>query len=269
MLRLRALLAIASAFAVYPSVSLAGESVGFYASGKLKGGVPLPEEGKHHYLVMRARCYEDGDRAHNYYGHPNTVRAVQEAAKKVRTTYLGAPKVAVGELSNRRGGKIPHHLSHQNGLDVDVYFLQRPDVEVCEHYAKVFEVRRRGEWQLHEDFDVPMNWALVSAFAERRDVKRIFIGGLIRQELAAYAKKNIPRRERRRTLKKLHASFCKAPPGVNMGTYKNNRCPHDDHIHVRFKCPKDSDQCRERRKPRRKERARLVRPHDDALASAR
>jgi murein endopeptidase len=33
-----------------------------------------------------------------------------------------APRVVIGDLSRRGGGPIDEHVSHQNGLDVDVYY---------------------------------------------------------------------------------------------------------------------------------------------------
>ncbi|MFA6028574.1 MAG: penicillin-insensitive murein endopeptidase [Elusimicrobiota bacterium] len=34
----------------------------------------------------------------------------------------GGPPMKVGDISNRKGGQIDRHKSHQNGLDVDIYF---------------------------------------------------------------------------------------------------------------------------------------------------
>lgn len=37
-----------------------------------------------------------------------------------------APRLGIGDLSRRRGGPFgPRHASHQNGLDVDVYYPRR------------------------------------------------------------------------------------------------------------------------------------------------
>jgi hypothetical protein len=41
----------------------------------------------------------------------------------------------------------------------------------------------------------------------------------------------------------LKTPFCRGGGGVG---YEGNRCPHDDHLHVRFRCPADSPTCRGR-----------------------
>jgi murein endopeptidase len=47
------------------------------------------------------------------------LRVVREYA----AAHPGAPRLGIGDLSRRHGGYFgPRHVSHQNGLDVDVYF---------------------------------------------------------------------------------------------------------------------------------------------------
>ena len=240
-----------------------GESVGYYSNGTLTGGQAVPANGPNHYLIFPAPCYRkrplgpaypDKSRADNFFGHPNTVAAVLDAAKLTRARYPKAPRVPVGELSNRVGSSIRRHLSHQNGLDVDVYFLREPDgpgklpVPHCQDGPSYEAKSSRGVWQVTPDFRRDWNWALITAFALRHDVKRIFIGGLLKQELGRWARANkVPKRERKRTMAKLHAVLCRPPKGRNINSYRGNFCPHDDHIHVRFRCPKGSGRCRSSR----------------------
>ncbi len=42
-----------------------------------------------------------------------------------RSAHPDAPRVLVGDISLRHGGPIDEHRSHQNGLDVDVYYPRR------------------------------------------------------------------------------------------------------------------------------------------------
>jgi len=226
-------------------------SLGRHAGGALQGGVALKATGPDHYLVYSPHCYRrsplaarypDISRADNFYGHPKVVRAVQSVARAVRARHPEAPRLPVGELSNQKGGLISGHLSHQNGLDVDVYFPRETELARCED-GPTYEVRdpKTKRWHVTADFPRAWSWALVSEFAARRDVKVIFIGGLLRRELASWAKRhNVTRKERKRTLRKLHPVFCRPPKGVKPPFYRGNFCPHDDHIHVRFRCPKNS-----------------------------
>lgn len=223
----------------------------------------LPEQGPNHYLVLTPHCYAkaplsrhypDRARARNFYAHPGVVQAVQDIAEQVRLQLIGAPRLAVGELSNVAGGRIPFHMSHQNGLDVDILYLQRAlpqgtqltPVPLCFDGPR-FEIKGPDGWALRPDFELAWNWALVAAIAQRPDVRSIFVGGVVRRELLAWAKGRAPAAERARVEERLVATWCRPPKGVQMGTFRNNRCPHDDHLHVRFHCPDDSPACTERR----------------------
>ena len=60
------------------------------------------------------------------------VRLVLRIARAHRRANPGAPRVVVGDLSRRRGGDFGArisgglgHASHQNGLDVDIYYPRR------------------------------------------------------------------------------------------------------------------------------------------------
>jgi murein endopeptidase len=56
-----------------------------------------------------------------------TLRVIDEYAVE----HPGAPRVGIGDLSRPHGGEFgpqfggPGHVSHQNGLDVDVYYPRR------------------------------------------------------------------------------------------------------------------------------------------------
>jgi penicillin-insensitive murein endopeptidase len=217
-------------------------AVGHYSRGALRNGIPMPLSGSDHYLLFPAKCSGHA----NHYGHKTVVAATRAAAGRVRKAYPKAPRIPVGDLSHRRGGPIPHHLSHQNGLDVDVYFLRRQAIRPC---AEPPSYERRdpatGRWEVAPDFVANWNWTLAASFARNPGVKTIFIGGLLKRHLGRWAKRHgVSKRERRLTMKKLHAVYCRPPRGIKMDTYRGNLCPHDDHIHVRFHCPRDSKGCR-------------------------
>ena len=243
----------------------AGPVSGTYKAGSLSGGARLADEGKDHYLVFPPRCFTRATSDANAWAHPSVVAAVTEVAHDVRAAFPDAQRVPVGELSAQSGGKIDHHLSHQNGLDVDVCFLRRnvatsslstlsrqPSVATGLLRCKTGPRYERqdpesGRWEDSQDFDRELAWALAARFAARPDVKVIFVGTLLKPELARWARANgVPPKERSRTLAKLYPVFCRAPKGVVLDTYKRNWCPHDDHLHVRFRCPKDSPGCRAR-----------------------
>jgi murein endopeptidase len=56
------------------------------------------------------------------YGNERTIRAVVSILAAYRKAHPHAPRVVIGDISFRHGGPMDDHLSHQNGLDVDVYY---------------------------------------------------------------------------------------------------------------------------------------------------
>jgi penicillin-insensitive murein endopeptidase len=102
-------------------------AIGSPSAGRLERGVRLPAEGEHFFTwdpVQRRRP----NRAWRRYGTDRLVRLVLGVAREHRRANPGAPRMAVGDLSRPRGGDFgPQfgyigHASHQNGLDVDVYY---------------------------------------------------------------------------------------------------------------------------------------------------
>jgi murein endopeptidase len=56
------------------------------------------------------------------YGNERTIRAIVAVTDAYRAANPGAPRVVVGDISREGGGPMDEHVSHQNGLDVDIYF---------------------------------------------------------------------------------------------------------------------------------------------------
>src|SRR5262249_1206709 len=57
------------------------------------------------------------------YGNEHTIRAVVSVIDAYRAANQGAARVVVGDISREGGGPMTdEHVSHQNGLDVDVYY---------------------------------------------------------------------------------------------------------------------------------------------------
>jgi murein endopeptidase len=102
-------------------------AVGDYAAGRLVRGVRLPSEGRHFFTwdpVLR----RSPNRHWRRWGTDDLIRLVLRIAREHRAANPGAPRLAVGDISRPRGGDFgPQfgyigHASHQNGLDVDVYY---------------------------------------------------------------------------------------------------------------------------------------------------
>jgi murein endopeptidase len=56
------------------------------------------------------------------YGTEHTIRTIVSVAAPYRAAHTDAPRLVVGDISREGGGPLDEHVSHQNGLDVDIYF---------------------------------------------------------------------------------------------------------------------------------------------------
>src|SRR4029078_8960516 len=57
------------------------------------------------------------------YGTEHTIRTIVRAAAAYRAAQPDAPRLVIGDISREGGGPMTdEHVSHQNGLDVDIYF---------------------------------------------------------------------------------------------------------------------------------------------------
>ena len=133
MLRLAASLILSAALLWGTSAGAAPQpsvSRGLPWDGSLVGGVLLPAGGPAHFTwdPIRKRT---PNRAWRRWGSDRLVTTVLRTLTGYARAYPWAPPVGLGDLSRRHGGDFgarfgyPGHASHQNGLDVDVYYPRR------------------------------------------------------------------------------------------------------------------------------------------------
>jgi LysM repeat protein len=188
------------------------ESRGQPWDGKLVNGEAMP----------RGEGYEVR-RPQRSYGATHVVTHLQHAIAEVRALFPDVHTLAIGDLSQRGGGKIGDHHSHQSGLDVDVgfYFHRAPA-----GYPDTF-VAANG------DLDLEATWALLTAFTRTTDldtgVQMIFLDYDVQERLYKFA------RQRGTPEADLDAIF-QYPRGKDTLTGIVRHWPHHtDHLHVRFK----------------------------------
>lgn len=105
-----------------PSVAL-----GTPNHGHLRNGVVLPEIGPDH-VTWDPILSAWPNREWRRYGTDTLIRTFLRVAAGYREANPGAPKLVVGDLSRTHGGDFGRrfggigHASHQNGLDIDVYY---------------------------------------------------------------------------------------------------------------------------------------------------
>lgn len=96
-------------------------SVGLPYSGRLVDGTQLPVEGAD-WVTWNPITDSVPNLPHRLYGNERTIRTILSVIGAYRTAQPDLPRVVVGDISFRDGGRMDEHVSHQNGLDVDVYY---------------------------------------------------------------------------------------------------------------------------------------------------
>ena len=108
--------------------------VGLWWAGRLRSGVQLPADGLDWFTwdpVLKRRP----SRGWRRWGTDRLLRTVVDVLAGHRLANPGAPRVGIGDLSRRHGGDFGvrygglGHASHQNGLDVDVYYPRTDRLE--------------------------------------------------------------------------------------------------------------------------------------------
>ncbi|MCK9462293.1 MAG: penicillin-insensitive murein endopeptidase [Proteobacteria bacterium] len=205
-------------------------SIGAPMDGSLAGGAVLPKRGAGFQVMQKTLAR----RAR--FGTDELVRLVEEAAASVRRKDRGA-LLAVADLSQRRGGTLEHHGSHQSGRDVDFAFYMRDATGAPAVPADFVAFDRNGfsvDPPMAFRFDAARNWALVAALlsSKRAEVQWIFVSEHLKRILL------------------LHADASGAAPMLVARARRALRQPgaksHWDHFHVRIRCPADSgESCRD------------------------
>jgi murein endopeptidase len=99
-------------------------SHGLPYAGSLHGGTRLPVDGPD-WITWHPVENRVPNALHRLYGNELTIRKLLAVAAAYRAANPDAPRVLVGDISFRHGGPMEQHRSHQNGLDVDIYYPRR------------------------------------------------------------------------------------------------------------------------------------------------
>ena len=202
-----------------PSTGMAGsQSIGSYTSGCVAGAQALPVNGDGYQVMRLSRK--------RYFGHADLIGFIEYLGRAASAEKLGT--ILVGDLGQARGGPAPSgHRSHQSGLDVDIWFLLSREAG-----QRQLSANERETWNAPSVVDAQTElvdyrqWSLANArvlelAARQADVDRIFVNPSIKRELCA--RKSIGSAE---WLRKIRPWW-----------------KHDDHFHVRLRCPANSPDC--------------------------
>jgi penicillin-insensitive murein endopeptidase len=193
----------------------AAQSIGGFARGCIAGAVELPPEGPGYEVVHLSR--------RRFFGHPETLGYVERLAARAQAS--GLPGLLIGDMAQPRGGPLPYgHASHQTGLDVDIWFTPAPKPPLLPAARETVSLpsmllpnwravnaKRFGNFQV----------SLLRLAATDPLVERIFVNPVIKASLC----RTLPPRD--------HTWLGRLRPWFG----------HDDHFHVRLRCPADSPRC--------------------------
>ncbi len=181
------------------------------------GAVPLPLEGPGYLAVDVTR--------RRHFGHPALVGFIGDLGQTVAERALG--RMLVGDMAQPRGGPMSSgHVSHQGGLDVDVWFrLDQPDLPRAQREG----IPQPPVVDAKTGRPDPARWSdrhaeLIRAAASDPRVSRVFVGAAIKRDLCERAWPD-------RTWLRIVRPW----PG------------HDDHLHIRLRCPVESPACVEQK----------------------
>jgi murein endopeptidase len=194
-------------------------SMGSPNRGKLRNGMPLPEGPAWRLRVHRPRTY----------GAVHTINALVQAFEAWGSKYPDGPKLRIGEISRRTGGRVPPHSSHRSGRDIDIGYIFR-GIDDGEHRWKYMNVR---------NFDAEKNWALVQALVETGQVQTIYISKKLQKLLHKEAQKHLDDAQLAALFEYPHTS---ESPHALIQHWRG----HANHMHVRFKCEPGNRRCRAR-----------------------
>jgi penicillin-insensitive murein endopeptidase len=202
--------------------AFAGPSViGTYSKGCLARAAQLPLDGPH-WEVMRVS-------RNRYWGHPTLIAFIKDLAE--RANQGGWPGLLIGDLGQPRGGPAATgHASHQIGLDVDIWLTPMPasrrytDAERENTAAPSMLKPQTIEVDRH--LFAPATAAFIKRAAEFDQVERIFVNPGIKKALCQSA-------------------------GHDRGWLAKIRPwrGHDEHIHVRLRCPAGETMCEAQEPP--------------------
>lgn len=189
--------------------------IGSYARGCAAGMVALPETGPTWQAMRLSR--------NRNFGHPQMVQFLMDLSVTARDIGFGRG-LYIGDISQPRGGPMTSgHVSHQIGLDADIWMLppRRLDLSAAEREEiSSIPVRSADQRSVTENWTQTHRELLKQAASDPR-VDRIFVAAAVKIEMCKTA-----RRSDRKWLQKIRPV-----------------AGHDTHFHVRLKCPTGARLC--------------------------
>lgn len=187
----------------FPAVGGA-QSLGSPAAGCIAGAQALPLGGEG-YQVLRPQ-------RNRFWGHPRTIAFIEDLGRQAGVAGVGP--LLVGDMSQPRGGPMAFgHGSHQNGLDVDIWFRLPGRPLAADELARPEPVSMVKGTRVNPATWGDSQYRLLKQAAQSSEVERIFVNPPIKAEACRRAGAD-------------RAWLAKLRPWWG----------HDEHFHVRLSC---------------------------------
>ena len=144
--------------------SLGSLSIGRPGNAKLFNGVQLPAD-----PLWQIAPSSDS------WGTVETIDAIRTVITTVCDLFPDTPRLVIGDISDREGGRLKRHQSHQGGQDVDFGYYYK------DGKAPLFAIGTAA------NLDLPRNWALLRAMLTRTDIETILLDTRIQRTIYQYA----------------------------------------------------------------------------------
>lgn len=192
------------------------QSIGKVNRGSLQNAVEVPFDSRYYALNQIAR-----PRERNYATNELYI-AIQKAGCAVYTAYKS--KITFNDISDKDGGPLFPHASHESGRDIDLGFICKRGDERYPCYQVVTE----GNGVV-SDFDPEANWLFVKTLFQVSDVRLLIINQNIVNAIIGWAEANEQDKD---LVKRIKAK-------LNQDTLSN----HITHYHYRVGCAQGDDRC--------------------------
>ncbi|MEN8260925.1 MAG: penicillin-insensitive murein endopeptidase [Pseudomonadota bacterium] len=196
----------------------AAKPIGSYTAGCLAAAESLAANGAGFQVMRLSR--------QRFFGHPELVDFIESLGIKVNTAKLGT--LLVGDLSQPRGGPmLSGHRSHQTGLDVDIWY-----------WLNSTATERMLTAEERESLNAP---SMLSTDGETLDIRKWTQGNTEVLRMAAQHDQV----DRIFVNPVIKGYLCRTVSPLNREWLRKLRpwWGHQDHFHVRLKCPPRQAEC--------------------------
>jgi len=187
----------------------AGFSRGTHTRGRLIHGEQMPAGSGYH---IRNPI--------ETYATSSTIDHLLGCFRKLRQRDRNMPDFVVGDISLRRGGRFPPHVSHQNGLDVDLGFV--PNSSNRRKFSRRFFYANRRNMDARRTMD------MIKCFDQTDEVSHVFVDYALQRVLYKAVRKYMTKAELRRLFQYPRGRSARA------GLIRHSK-GHVNHMHIRFR----------------------------------